>query len=128
MELGNFDLSKLGEFTSKNKLIQLLKISSRTMYEYHQLALLIEEFEADYPSFTRGSQAITSCELTKYQVWVIFSLIVCCQRLKRKNVYECLLKGTNPEFTAKFSKFNYQEMIQDLGVENNDITTICKAA
>ncbi|MFM7369818.1 MAG: hypothetical protein ACKO2Z_18945, partial [Sphaerospermopsis kisseleviana] len=112
----NLDLSKLGEFTSKSKLIQLLEISSRTMYEYHQLALLISDFENDYPSFTRGSQAITSCELTKYQSWVIVSLIVCCQRLKRKNVYDCLLKGTNPEFTAKFSKANYQELTKDLGV------------
>ncbi|MFM6007525.1 MAG: hypothetical protein ACKPA7_27295 [Sphaerospermopsis kisseleviana] len=94
----------------------MLKISSRTMYEYHQLALLISDFENDYPSFTRGSKAITSCELTKYQSWVIVSLIVCCQRLKRKNVYDCLLKGTNPEFTAKFSKANYQELTKDLGV------------
>jgi hypothetical protein len=47
MDLKNFDLSKLGEFTSKSKLIQLLQISSRTMYEYHQLALLIDDFEAD---------------------------------------------------------------------------------
>lgn len=128
MDLRNFDLSKLGEYTSKSKLIQLLKISSRTMYEYHQLALLISDFEDDYPSFTRGSQAITSCELTKYQVWVIFSLIVCCQRLKRRNVYECLLKGTNPEFTAKFSKSNYQQLTQNLGVTTNEITTICKVA
>lgn len=128
MELRNFDLSQLEDFTSKSKLIQLLKISSRTMYEYHQLALLIEDFECDYPAFTQNSPAITSCELSKYQVWVIFSLILCCKRLKRRNVHECLLKGTNPEFTAKFSKLNYQELTKDLGVTTNDITTICKAA
>ncbi|MEY3223589.1 MAG: hypothetical protein RLZZ203_2445 [Cyanobacteriota bacterium] len=128
MNLKSFDLSQLGEFTSKSKLIQILKISSRTMYEYHQLALLIDDFENDYPSFTGGSQAITSCELTKYQSWVIVSLIFCCQRLKRRNVYECLLKGNNPEFTAKFSKANYQQLNQDLGAATNDITTICKAA
>jgi len=128
MDLRNFDLSKVADFTSKNKLIQLLKISSRTIYEYHQLALLIEDFESDYPSFTRGSQAITSCELTKYQVWVIFSLIVCCQRLKRRNVYECLLKSTNEEFAAKFSKASYQELTQELGATSYDITTICEAA
>ena len=128
MDLRNFDLSRLEEFTSKSKLILLLKISSRTMYEYHQLALLIDDFENDYPSVTRGSKAITSCELTKYQSWVIVSLIMCCQRLKRRNVHECLLKGTNPEFTVKFSKTSYQELNPNIEDVINDFTTICQAA
>lgn len=128
MELRQFSLGELGEFTSKSKLTQVLKISSRTLYQYHEIALLIEDFEADYPSITKGSKAITKAELTKYQCWVIFSLILVCRRLTRGDVYICLLKGTNPEFTAKFSKDSYQQLTQDLGVENNDITTICKAA
>ena len=128
MNLRQFSLGDLGEFTSKSKLSQILKISSRTLYQYHEIALLIEDFEGDYPSITNGSKAITKAELTKYQCWVIFSLILVCRRLSRADVYECLLKGTNPEFTAKFSKINYQELTQELGVENNDITTVCKAA
>lgn len=128
MNLNRFSLGELGEFTSKSKLSQLLQISSRTLYQYHDIAMLLEDFEADYPSITKGSKAITKAELTKYQCWVIFSLILVCRRLTRGDVYDCLLKGTNPEFTAKFSKSNYQQLNQDLGAENYEVTGICKAA
>lgn len=128
MNLRQFSLGDLGEFTSKSKLAQILKISSRTLYQYHEIALLIEDFESDYPSITKGSKAITKAELTKYQCWVIFSLILVCRRLSRADVYECLLKGTNPEFSAKFSKANYQQLTQNIEDKYNDLTTICKAA
>lgn len=127
-KLRNFSLDNLGEYTSKIALSKMLGISVRTIYQYHEIAMLISDFEDDYPSITKNSQAISSSELTRYQCWVIFSLILVCRRLSRKNVYECLLKGTNEEFTAKFSKSNYQQLTQNIGDVNNDITTICKAA
>jgi hypothetical protein len=55
MNLNRFFLGELGEFTSKSKLSQLLQISSRTLYQYHDIAMLIDDFEADYPSITKGS-------------------------------------------------------------------------
>lgn len=123
MELESFDLNELEEFTSKSRLTQILKISSRTMHAYHQLALLIEDFENDYPSITKESKAITKAALTRYQCWVIYCLILVCRRLSKSDVYECLNKGSNPGFTAKFSKANYQ-LIMNEGIESNEITRI----
>lgn len=124
MQLKNFSLDQIDDFISKSALCNLLKISSRTMYEYHQLAMLIPDFEADYPCVRSGSVAITSCQLTKYQCWVIVSLLVISKRLRRSNVYECLLNGTNPDFTDKFSKTNYQQLNEKI----YDITAICEVA
>ena len=121
MNLTNFSLDRLEEYSSKSSLASLLKISSRTMYQYHLIAMLIPDFESDYPCVRSGSVAITSCQLTKYQCWVIASLLVVSRRLRRSNVYDCLLNNTNPEFTSKFSKSNYHLL-------NNDTTTICKVA
>ncbi|MFM6004926.1 MAG: hypothetical protein ACKPB7_16920 [Sphaerospermopsis kisseleviana] len=87
--------------------------------------MVIEDFESDYPSITKGSKAITKAELTRYQCWVLFSLILVSRRLSRQDVYTCLLQGTNPAFTAKFSKDSYYQLTQD---STDDITTICKAA
>jgi hypothetical protein len=128
MDLNNFSLGELREFTSKSRLAQTLKISSRTLYQYHDIAILIDDFEDDYPSITKGSKAITKAELTRYQCWVLFSLMLVCRRLSRGDVYECLLKETNPEFSGKFSKTFYQQLNPDIEDIANDITTICKAA
>jgi hypothetical protein len=128
MNLDKFHLEELGEFTSKSKLSQLLDISSRTLYQYHDIAMLIDDFENDYPSITKGSKAITKAELTRYQCWVLFSLMLVCRRLSRGDVYECLLKETNPEFSGKFSKVSYHELNPNIEDIANDITTICKAA
>jgi hypothetical protein len=128
MNLNRFFLGELGEFTSKSKLSQLLQISSRTLYQYHDIAMLIDDFEADYPSITKGSKAITKAELTRYQCWVLFSLMLVCRRLSRGDVYKCLLKETNPEFSGKFSKTSYQQLNPDIEDLTNELTTICKAA
>ena len=128
MNLDKFHLEELGEFTSKSKLSKLLDISSRTLYQYHDIAILMDDFEDDYPSITKGSKAITKAELTRYQCWVLFTLMLVCRRLSRGDVYECLLKGTNPEFIAKFSKTSYHELNPNIEDITHDITTICKAA
>ncbi|MFM6749490.1 MAG: hypothetical protein ACKPJH_24400 [Dolichospermum sp.] len=127
MNLNKFHLEELGEFTSKSKLSQLLQISSRTLYQYHEIAMVIGDFENDYPSITKGSKAITKAELTKYQCWVLFSLILVCRRLSRQDVYNCLLQDENPGFTIKFSKDSYHQL-NPQEVKNHDITTVCKAA
>jgi hypothetical protein len=51
-----------------------------------------------------------------------------CRRLSRGDIYECLLKGSNPEFTVKFSKSSYQQLNPNIEDITHDITTICKAA
>jgi hypothetical protein len=128
MDLNNFSLGELREFTSKSRLAQTLKISSRTLYQYHDIAMLVDDFEDDYPSITKGSKAITKAELTRYQCWVLFTLILVCRRLSRGDIYECLLKGSNPEFTVKFSKSSYQQLNPNIEDIANDLTAICKAA
>lgn len=128
MNLHRFSLGELGEFTNKSKLSQLLDISSRTLYQYHDIAMLVDDFEDDYPSITKGSKAITKAELTRYQCWVLFSLMLVCRRLSRGDVHECLLKGTNSEFTIKFSKSNYHELNPNIEDITHDITTIFQAA
>lgn len=127
MNLDKFHFEELGEFTSKSKLSQLLQISSRTLYQYHEIAMVIEDFENDYPSITKGSKAITKVELTKYQCWVLFTLIFVCRRLSKQDVYNCLLQDENPEFTAKFSKDSYYQL-NPQEVSSHDITAVCKAA
>lgn len=124
MKLNNFDLEKMPDFISKSRLCSTLQISTKTMWNYHQLAMLIPDFESDYPCVRSGSMAITSCQLTKYQCWVIVSLLMVSKRLRRSNVYECLLNNTNPDFTDKFSKLNYQQ----LNEKSYDLTTICQTA
>jgi hypothetical protein len=110
VNLKRFSLSELAEFTSKSKLGNILEVSSRTVFEYHQLAMLIGDFEGDYPSISRNSKAITSAGLTKYQCWVMFSLMLACRRLARQDVANVLLNDLDPEFSHKFSKNNYYQM------------------
>lgn len=125
MRLENFSLKDLGEFTPKLRLAQILEISTRTLYQYHDIAMLISDFEADYPAFTSESPAITQCALTKYQAWVLFALMLACRRLPRSKVEECFLKGTNPKFTAKFTK---EYFTQNLGEFSNESEGVCKIA
>lgn len=122
MNLQNFTTKTLRQYTSKLQLAKILNVSTKTLYQYHDTAMLIEDFEKDYPSFTNDSYAITKASLTQYQCWVIFSLISICRRLPHKEVKVCLLQDKNPDFTKKFSKsyYHYQE---DL---NNDVETICR--
>ena len=122
MNLKNFSLSELGEFTSKSKLGNILEVSSRTIFEYNQLAMLIADFEGDYPSISRGSKAITSAGLTKYQCWVMFSLMLCCRRLARQDVYNVLLNELDKDFYHKFSKNNYYQMNSE--VTEHELTAV----
>lgn len=110
MNLKNFNLSELNEYTSKSRLGSILEVSSRTIFEYHQMAMVIADFEGDYPSINRGSKAITSAGLTKYQCWVMFSLMLVCRRLSRQDVYNVLLNELDPEFSHKFSKNNFYQL------------------
>ena len=124
MNLRKFNLSELGEFTSKSKLGSLLEVSSRTIFEYHQLAMLISDFEGDYPSISKNSKAITSAGLTKYQCWVMFSLMLACRRLARQDVSNVLLNDLDPEFSHKFSKNNYYQMNPQEEMIH-ELTTVC---
>lgn len=123
MNLKNFSLSELGEFTSKSRLGNILEVSSRTIFEYHQLAMLISDFEGDYPSISRGSKAITSAGLTKYQCWVMFSLMLVCRRLARQDVANVLLNDLDPDFSHKFTKNNYYQLNPE--VQEHELTAIC---
>ena len=122
MNLKNFDLSQLGEFTSKSKLGSILDVSSRTVFEYHQLAMLISDFEGDYPSISRGSKAITSAGLTKYQCWVMFSLMLVCRRLARHDVANVLLNELDKDFSQKFSKNNFSQLNPE--VTEHELTAV----
>ena len=122
MNLKNFDLSQLGEFTSKSKLGSILDVSSRTVFEYHQLAMLISDFEGDYPSISRGSKAITSAGLTKYQCWVMFSLMLVCRRLARHDVANVLLNELDKDFSQKFSKNNFYQLNPE--VTEHELTAV----
>ena len=110
MNLRKFNLSELAEFTSKSRLGNILEVSSRTIFEYHQLAMLISDFEGDYPSISRNSKAITSAGLTKYQCWVMFTLMLACRRLSRQDVANVLLNELDRDFSHKFSKMNYHQL------------------
>lgn len=123
MNLKNFHLSQLGEFTSKSRLGNILEVSSRTIFEYHQLAMLIADFEGDYPSISRGSKAITSAGLTKYQCWVMFSLMLVCRRLARQDVHNVLLNELDKDFSHKFTKNNYYQLNPE--VTEHELATIC---
>lgn len=125
MRLENFRLSDLGDCTSKLKLAKVLEISTRTLYEYHDIAMLIADFESDYPAFIEGDAPITQCPLTKYQSWVLFALMLNCRRLPRAKVNQCFLEGNNPQFIAKFSK---EYFVSNYGELSNDNTAVCKVA
>lgn len=121
MNLQKFTIKAMRQHTSKLELSRILEISTKTLYEYHDIAMLIQDFESDYPSFTNNSPAITKVALSQYQCWVIYSLILICRRLPRDGVKICLLQNSNPDFTAKFNKktFNYYLEI------NNGVERIC---
>ena len=123
MNLRKFNLSELGEFTSKSRLGNILEVSSRTVFEYHQLAMLISDFEGDYPSISRNSKAITSAGLTKYQCWVMFSLMLACRRLARQDVANVLLNELDPDFSHKFSKLNFYQLNPE--VTEYEFAAIC---
>ena len=127
MLLKKFTLANLDDYTSKSKLAFILQCSTRTIYCYHDIAMNLEDFEADYPSICKGSKAITSAELTKYQCWVIFSLMLICRRLQRSDVSKCISQNENPEFISKFSKDSFHQLNPE-EASDYDTTTICKAA
>lgn len=132
MQLKKFNLASLDDYTSKSKLAAVLECSTRTIHAYHDIAINIGDFEADYPSITKGSKAITSAELTRYQCWVLFTLMVVCQRLRRSDVSGCILQNSNPEFTEKFSKETYHQLNPEYRTNQevtvNEYQIICTAA
>jgi hypothetical protein len=132
MHLKKFNLASLCDYTSKSKLAFILQCSTRTIYCYHDIAMNLEDFEADYPSITKGSKAITSAELTRYQCWVLFSLMLVCRRLQRNDVATCILQNQNPEFTEKFSRETYHQLHPEYRptqeVIIHDYQIICTAA
>lgn len=109
MNLDKFDLKEIPENISKRRLFKLLECSSQTLREYHDIAMNIPDFENEYPRVTSKSTPITKVALTKYQVWVIFSLIKVSQRLTKKEVSNAIIYEENLEFTKKFSKAYYYE-------------------
>lgn len=125
VNLQKFTLEALPEYTPKLTLAKILEVSSRTLYEYHNTAMLISDFEAEYPAFTNDSYPITKAKLTKYQCWVLFSLILVCRRLPREKVHICLLQDLNPDFSQKFTKQYFQKYQQEL---NHESEAICRTA
>jgi len=107
MDLSKFKLDKLEEFTSKSSLQQILQVSSATIHSYANVALFIPDFESDYPSMIKGGAPDTSAYLTRYQCWVIYGLMLTCNRLKISKVSEALRTNIDPEFTSKFSKESF---------------------
>lgn len=128
MNLQNFKFEALEDYTSKSKLYQTLQISARTLYQYHEIAMYIADFEADYPSIVKNGAACTSAALTKYQCWVIFKLMVVCRRLARSWVADCLLNDSNKDFTQQFTKAEYLRCQMNEGAEDDKHQAICIAA
>jgi hypothetical protein len=88
MNLSNFSIHQIDEYTPKSRLAKVLSISSRTIYDYHQLALDIDDFLADYPSF--DDEPCTRASLTKYQCWVLVSLMFFSRRAPRSHMTRCV--------------------------------------
>lgn len=116
MDLSRFSLSALSEFTSKSRLQTLFKCSRPTIYEYHDIALNLEDYELDFPPRPNGTRN-TSATLTRYQCWVIYSLMLYCRRVNRSDVSEVFLQGSDSEFLSKFSKLNFYQLNPQYGGE-----------
>lgn len=70
---------------TKTKLAKHLNLSVRTIYNYHDVAILwINEFESDYP--LKGKESLTKVPLTHYQAWVIFKLTEIGKNFPRINL------------------------------------------
>ena len=128
MNLTKFDLNSLPEFTSKSHLQTLFKCSRPTIYEYHDIALNLSDYELDFPPRPNGTRN-TSAALTKYQCWVIYSLMLYCRRVSRSDVSEVFLQGSDSDFLSKFSKLNfYQLNPQYGGVVNCEYQELCSVS
>lgn len=128
MELSKFDLNQLGEFTSKSQLQTLFKCSRPTIYEYHDIALNLSDYEMDFPPRPDGTRN-TSAALTRYQCWVIYSLMLYCRRVSRSDVGEVFLRGSDTQFLHKFSKLNFCQLNPQYGGEINcEYQELCSVA
>lgn len=127
MKLDDFNILEIGEYTTKTHLATLLKISTRTIYQYHKLALQTDEFLTDYPTLD-NEYYNTSSSLTRYQVWVIYMLMLCAQRVPKSQMLETDANNKvwiKQSVNARLSKSEYQRF---LNVQSNIIDTLMKVA
>lgn len=128
MDLSKFDLSRLSEFTSKSHLEQLFRCSRPTVYQYHDIALNLADYEDDFPPRPNGTKN-TGAGLTRYQCWVIFALMVYTRRVPRSDVSKVFLDGCDSEFLGKFSKLSFIQNNPNYGgVVNCEYKELCSVA
>lgn len=120
-----FDFNQLEEYTSKSELCRLLKVSSRTIFNYHQLALSVDDFYEDYP--TLGNDTDTTAKLTKYQVWVLTTLITFGQRIAKSKMLKTCHDGSKAlknEVNFSLSKNEFSKYLARQDKQSTAITLV----
>jgi hypothetical protein len=104
------------DLTTRAALAKLLKVTSRSIANYHSLALdCVDDYYEDFPKVL--NQRITSFRLSKYQSWVIWKLKIMIDVTKNSDLIKQALIN-DLESQKLFSK---QEFLnQQLEVDQNE--------
>ena len=110
----------LQSLTTKKALAKKLKISERTIHNYHQIAMTsIDEFYEDYPTIPIKNVADTSFPLSEYQVWVLGQLTWIIKEGLPVRVVEHHLEHSTT-FQAKFSRDTFNSIQENIHPKDNN--------
>lgn len=106
-------------FVTKQKLSSQLGVSVRTIFNYHDCAMLhIDDFEIDYPN--DGDVYYTNKGMSLYQCWVIKELMEIGNNYPKKIIPNLIKNG--------FVKLSKNDFINTVESNSNQCTAIVLAA
>lgn len=108
------------DFSTRVELAKLLSVTSRSIANYHSLALdCVDDYYEDFPKVL--NQRITNFKLSKYQSWVIWKLKLLIEIANNSNVVKDALIN-DLESQKQFSKQQFQ--IEYVGADSNEFKGI----
>lgn len=109
------------DLSTRLRLAEILGVTSRSIANYHSLALsCVDDYFDDFPRIL--GQRITNFRLSKYQCWVIWKLKLAIDISKNSKVIKLALID-DLESQKLFSKEQFK--LEYLGESNNESQGIC---
>lgn len=111
------ELPNLSPLTSKSALSRKLKISLRSIHNYHDIALIyVDDFADEYPIL--DGRRLTSHPLNIYQCWVLLRIKQFLASIPNSELLKSQLEN-DPSFQCQFSKEQFERLYPEVATDAN---------